>query len=230
MASTYTILSVGGSILVPKTGFDIPFLRQFRRLLLEEVKKGSRFILVIGGGSTCRIYQDAVRSVSRVTNEDVDWMGIHTTVLNAKLCQAILGDVVHKDILTNPTKKVHTSKPIIIAAGWKPGRSTDYVAVALAKTYKASHVANLSNIPYVYTKDPRVHPDAEHIEDISWSLFRKRIVGYRWAPGKSAPFDPVASEEAERLGLTVSIIQGTNIPEVRKMLRGSSFVGTNIHP
>ena len=45
----YKILSVGGSIIIPKTGFDISFLKKFRNLILTEIKKGNKFILVIGG-------------------------------------------------------------------------------------------------------------------------------------------------------------------------------------
>jgi uridylate kinase len=59
--SRYTIISVGGSIVIPKTGFDPAFLKEFRALILKEVKKGRRFILTIGGGATCRQYQAALK-------------------------------------------------------------------------------------------------------------------------------------------------------------------------
>jgi uridylate kinase len=54
MKTNLKIISVGGSIVIPKTGFDIPFLKKFRQLIINEVKRGSRFILVIGGGATGR--------------------------------------------------------------------------------------------------------------------------------------------------------------------------------
>jgi uridylate kinase len=40
--SKIKILSIGGSILIPKTGFNIDFLKKFRKLIIDEVKKGQK--------------------------------------------------------------------------------------------------------------------------------------------------------------------------------------------
>ncbi|MFH1286764.1 MAG: UMP kinase [Candidatus Magasanikbacteria bacterium] len=224
---TYKIVSVGGSIIIPKTGFDISFLKKFRGLILKEASKGNKFILVIGGGSTCRQYQDAARRTVKLSKDDLDWIGIHTTVYNAQFVKTLFGYNAYKDVISDPTKKVKTNKPIIIASGWKPGCSTDKDAVLLAKTYGAKEVVNLSNIKYAYDKDPNKFQDAKRIEQIDWKLFRK-IVGNKWDPGLSAPFDPIASREAEKLGLTVSILDGKNLKEVASVLVGRKFKGTII--
>lgn len=223
------IISVGGSIIIPKTGFDIKFLKKFRDLILAHAKKGERFILVVGGGDTCRKYQDAARKVVNLTDQDLDWIGIHTTVFNAQFVKTLFKGFVHEEVVSNPTKKNKTNKPIIIASGWKPGCSTDKDAVLLAKTYGAKEVINLSNIEYVYDKDPKKNKNAKKIEQISWQSFRKDIVGNKWDPGKNAPFDPIASREAEKLGLRVSILQGTNLKEVEKVLSGKKFKGTVVY-
>ena len=89
---------------------------------------------------------------------------------------------------------------------------------------------NLSNIEYVYDKDPKLHSDAKRIERIDWATFRKEIVGTKWVPGKNVPFDPTASAKAQKYGLTVSIVRGTNLVEVRKALSGKKFRGTVIIP
>ena len=235
----YKILSVGGSIIIPKTGFDILFLKKFRALILERVKKGDRFILVIGGGATCQQYQDAARQVVALTDTDLDWIGIKSTVFNAEFVKYLFKGHVHPEVLTNPTKKLKDNlrprrtrrgrEPIIIASGWKPGCSTDSDAVLLAKTYRAKELMNLSNIDYVYDSDPRANPRAQKIEKISWKEFRK-IVGNKWLPGKNVPFDPVAAREAEKLKLTVKFVKGTNLREVKKGLTGAKFSGTVIAP
>lgn len=230
MLHPYKILSIGGSIIIPKTGFDPVFLKQFRSFILSEIKKGERFILVIGGGATCRTYQQAARQVVPLTNDELDWIGIHTTIYNAEFVRMLFGDIAHADIVTNPTKKVRTQKPLIIAAGWKPGCSTDTDAVHLAKTYGAREVLNVSNIECVYDKDPNQFPDAKKIPSIDWKTFRRDIVGDTWSPGHSAPFDPVASRMAERLKLRVSIVNGMMIPQLRAAIHGRKFTGTIIHP
>lgn len=225
----YKILSVGGSIIIPKTGFDVPFLKKFRALILQEVKRGQKFILVIGGGATCRAYQGAAKKVIKMTDIDLDWLGIYTTIYNAQFVRMLFKGIAHEAVITNPTKKIKTTKKIIVAAGWKPGCSTDKDAVLLARTYGATEVINLSNIDYVYDSDPKLNRQAKKIANISWKEFRK-IVGDKWIPGANLPFDPLAAKEAERLGLVVKFVHGTNLRAVRSVLHQKDFyLGTVIH-
>lgn len=227
--SARKIISVGGSIIIPKTGFDISLLKKFRALILDEVKKGTRFILVIGGGATCRAYQQAALKVVKMTSEDLDWIGIHTTIFNAEFVRFLFKEHAHDHVIRDPEQQIKTNKPIIIGAGFKPGHSTDMDAVLLARQHKATDVINLSNIDYIYDKDPNKYSDAKRIERITWTDFRKRIVGSAWRPGTNVPFDPIASKEAERRGLRVSIVNGTNITEVKRALQGKKFAGTIIY-
>jgi uridylate kinase len=222
-----TILSVGGSIIIPKEGFDSAFLKQFNRLIRSQVEKGEQFILVIGGGKTAREYQAGLKDTVRASAEDRDWIGIHSTVLNAQFVRLMFKEIAHDTIIQDPTIKVNTTKPIIIAAGWKPGCSTDNIAVLLAETYGVTHIMNLSNIAYAYTKDPNIYKDAQKIDRISWREFRK-IVGNTWDPGKSAPFDPIASKSAEAAKIAVSILDGKNLANVKKAIEGKPFDGTRI--
>lgn len=221
------ILSVGGSIIIPKTGFDTPFLKQFNKLIRNEVKKGKKFILVIGGGATARDYQAGLKGSVKTKPEDLDWIGIHSTILNANLVRLMFKDIAYKEVLQDPTVHVGTTKPLIIASGWKPGCSTDNVAIHFAKTYDVGHIMNLSNISHAYTKDPHKYRDAKKISEISWKDFRK-LVGNTWDPGKSAPFDPIASQSAEKLGIEVSILDGTKLINVKKAIEGKVFDGTKI--
>lgn len=226
----WKIISVGGSIINPSSGFDISFLKKFRKFILDLLQKNERLILVVGGGDSARRYQSAAKQVTKLNNTELDWVGIAATEMNAKFVRQIFGNYAHSEVIVDPRIKVKTSKKLIIAAGWKPGCSTDYDTVLLAKTYGAKQLLNLSNIEYVYDKDPNKYEGASKIEEIDWKTFRKEVVGNKWVAGKNAPFDPVASREAEKLGLTVFIVQGTNLLEVAKAVTGSKFVGTTIHP
>lgn len=221
----YKILSVGGSIIIPKTGFDIKFLKDFRALILKRVRKGEKFIFVIGGGATCRNYQLAASSVRNLSFEELDWLGIHTTWYNAEFVRLLFGDLAYESVVKDPTKKIKTKKPIIIAGGWKPGNSTDFDAVKLAEVYGATEVANLSNVDFVYDQDPNKYPNARRLEMVSWADFRK-IVGDKWVPGANVPFDPKAAKLAQKLGLKVVFARGTDLLEVGKILSGKKAKGT----
>ncbi len=220
------IVSLGGSLIVPEE-IDVDFLKKFRELILRYTEKGKKFILITGGGKICRKYQKAAAEIRSLEEEDLDWLGIHSTRLNAHLIRTIFRDVAHPKVVRDPTKKEDVKKPVLVAAGWKPGCSTDYDAVLLAKTYSAKKLANLTNIEYVYDKDPKKFKDAKPIKKISWEDFRK-IVGDEWDPGLNLPFDPVASKEAQKLDLEVAIMKGSELENFEAYVEGKGFKGTII--
>ena len=220
------VVSVGGSLIVPD-GIDADFLTRFKTLILEKVQRGFTFTIIAGGGKTARRYQDAANAVTPLSRNDTDWIGIHSTRLNAQLLRNIFVGYAHPQVIKNPTIDIEAEEPIIIAAGWQPGCSTDYDAVLMAKNLGATRLVNLSNIDYVYDRDPRTNPDAKKIVKVSWAAFRK-LIPEEWDPGLSSPFDPIAAKEAEAIGLEVAIINGTKLEEFSNYLNGTPFVGTVI--
>lgn len=220
------VLSLGGSLIVPDE-VDSSFLKKFINLISERVKKGDRFIIVCGGGGVNRKYNNAAKKIKQLSNEELDWIGIHATRYNANFLRILFGELAYKDIVANPYKKIETDKSVIIGSGYEPGWSSDYDAVYLAKTYGIKNMANLSNIDYAYDKDPKEFPDAKKIKTISWADFRL-IVGDKWEPRMNKPFDPIASREAQKLGLEVAILNGKKLANLEKYLDGEKFNGTVI--
>ena len=222
------IISLGGSLINPGQ-IDEAFLKEFQKLIYAKIKKGARFALITGGGRPARDYIKALKAINPKTQADnLDWMGIYTTRLNAQLVRLIFGQLAHPLIVEDPNKKVNFTEKVLVAGGWMPGRSTDDDAIRLAKIYSATTVINLSNIDYVYTKDPRKFQDAKKIESISWKDFRK-IVGSKWDPGKNLPFDPTAAKLAEKLKLKVIIANGKDLVNLKSILDGKKFIGTVIN-
>jgi uridylate kinase len=102
------------------------------------------------------MYNDALEALEgKATRDDKDWLGISVTKVNALFLKMIFGTLAYDEIIVDPNIIPTTDKPIVIGAGWKPGWSTDYVSVVLAEVLGAKHVANLSNIDFVYETDPR---------------------------------------------------------------------------
>jgi uridylate kinase len=222
----HIIISLGGSLIIPDE-VDSSFLREFIGTIKEYVKNGYKFVIITGGGRLCRRYQHAFEDIEDTSNEQLDWLGIHSTRFNAEFVRLLFGDLAHNEIILNPNIIPETDKPIILGGGWKPGWSTDYDAVIIAKILESEKVINLSNIDYAYDKDPKQYPDAKPIKNISWEDFRA-FFPKEWDPGLNAPFDPIAAKEAEELGVEVAIMNGKNIDNFKKYLDGGEFVGTVI--
>ena len=217
------VISLGGSIIVP-AGIDSDFLKRFREIILG--LEQARFVIICGGGKICRNYQNAAKEMAEISKEDLDWIGIQATRLNAELVRSIFGETAYKKVIHDPHEEIDNSKRIVIGAGFEPGSSTDLRAVQVAKRFGAGKVVNMSNIDYVYDDDPKKNPHAKKLTSITWADFRK-LVGNEWSPGLNMPFDPIASKEAEKLGLEVVII-GNEISNLERVLKGESFNGTTI--
>ncbi len=220
------VISLGGSLIVPDN-VNSAFLKKFGDFIISQTKKGNKFIIVTGGGAPARKYQAALKNSGQPSADDLDWMGIYATRLNAQLLKLALKEHAHPDILTNFDKKLVFKEKILLAGGHKPGRSSDGAMVKIAQTYGAKTVINLSNIDYLYTKDPRKFKTAKKIEQTSWKDFFK-IIGAKWSPGANVPFDPTAAKIAEKNGIKVVIANGKNLKNLQNILENKKFKGTVI--
>jgi uridylate kinase len=233
MSTTYpdrVIISVGGSLIVPNGGIDTHFLKQLNSFIREQLAHHTdrQFFLVIGGGTIARHYRDAGRDVlgHELSRDDLDYLGIHATKLNAHLVRTVFKDVAHPYILKHYEIIRKVPERVVVAAGWKPGWSTDYCSILLCEDYDVRTVINLSNIEQVYDKDPRKFDDAKPFDTLSWKEFRE-IVGDEWQPGMNAPFDPVAAKRAEELGVRV-VLMGNDFGNLKNYFDQKPYIGTTI--
>jgi len=207
---------------------DTQFLSSFRALIGQKAGEGFSFYVIAGGGKLARNWRDAAIAINAQTSaEDLDWIGIAATRVNAELMRAVFADKNIPPVVLDTRETVASDASVVFAGGVKPGNSSDWAAVEAAKAVGAKKLVNLSNIDYVYTADPRTNPDAQKIEKISWPDFRK-LIPSEWDPGLSSPFDPIAAKEAEEMGLEVAVINGAKLEEFSNYLGGKPFVGTVI--
>ena len=227
-----SVISLGGSIVAPDD-VDTEFILRFRDIIVAflEEQESRKIILIVGGGSPARKYQAAYRTVAGAgaDNDQQDWIGIAATRLNGELIRGVFHPHSVHPLITDPYAAASFPGRILVAAGWKPGFSTDNDAVILAERFKGKTIINLSNIANVYTADPKTDPDARPLEHISWTDFRD-LVGETWEPGINLPFDPVAAKRAERAGLRVITAAGTDLNNLKALLRNQPFNGTVIGP
>lgn len=227
------VLSVGGSIVapdVPDVKFIVEFVSSMKKYLEQD--KNRKLILVVGGGGVARSYINAYKEVmssfsAPVSSDTADMVGIMATRLNAELIRASFAEFCPSPVVYDPTAIDKFNGRVLVAAGWKPGFSTDTDAVILAERFSATKVLNLSNITKVYTSDPKEDPEATPIDSISWDNFIK-MVGIEWTPGKNLPFDPIASQKARDAKIKVVCANGRDIQNIENILNDRDFVGTVI--
>jgi len=225
------VLSVGGSIVAPDS-VDTEFILKFRQAILNYLEENleRKLVFVVGGGAPARLYQKAYRAiVEEPDSETQDWIGIMATRLNGELLRGVFSNECPDPVVTNPTSVNKFNGRILVAAGWKPGFSTDNDTVLLAENIGSKTIINLSNIKKVYSADPKLDPNAVPLDKISWEDMKK-LVGDKWIPGVNVPFDPIATKRAAELGLTVITAAGNDIENMKQILIGSDFEGTRIGP
>jgi len=214
------VISLGGSLIVPDK-IDIQFLKKFKKSILNFVKKGNKAIIVCGGGKTCRNYYKAAEKIKKISNIELDKLGIKATAINAELLRVIFGKKAYKEVVPDYNTKNLKFK-ILFGCGHLPGSSSDLDAVMWAKNYKADYMINLSNTNYIYTKDPNKYKDAKKLETLTWNQLQK-IIGTKWVSGLNAPFDPTAIKLAKKLKLKVIFLNGRNLKNFENFLNGKEF-------
>lgn len=208
------VLSLGGSLINPGS-IDVAYLRRFRKLVDSF---DDRFIIVCGGGRPARDYMSAA---GKLDDAPPDWVGIRATLLNAQLVAHMFGQ---SSVFMEPARRPFSK--VLIAGGWKPGCSSDTDAVLWAREFGVSKVFNLTDVDYVYDKHPRFK-SALPLKRIYWSEYLS-LVG-DWKPGLNAPFDPIAAREAMKSKISVCILNGRKLNNVRLALEDQSFRGTVIY-
>lgn len=221
------VVSVGGSMIFPDNIND-KFLKEFKEFVLEQVDKGWRFLLITGGGKLTRIFQEGAKNILglNASKDDLDWLGVHTTRINAHLMRTVFANIAQPAIVTNPEENnINMDAAVVVAGGWKPGWSTDYVAAKIAARIKAPYIVNLTNVSQVYDDDPKKNPDAKPIEEMSWEKYRA-MIGDEWIPGMNLPFDPVAAKLCQKNNITVLIMNGNEISNLKDAMTKGKFFGS----
>lgn len=220
------VVALGGSILCPD-GVDTAFIKKFGRFVRIFLKRKMKFVLVVGGGQLSRTYQKAAGKITRLTDEDKDWIGIHATRLNAHLMRTALRDVADPVVIDEETRITRLTHPVTIAAGWRPGWSTDYVALALAKKFGAREAVVAGKPDFVYDRDNGKYKSAKPLPELLWKKYRT-LIPAKWTPGAHAPVDPVAARLAQAKHIKAIIIGGRNLKNFRNLLSGKDFEGSII--
>ena len=243
------VIKFGGSRLRPK---EKEVDESCVRFLIDLAKNHSenKFLFIIGGGALAReLQKEGLGELNELYDPDQDLLeqgkdllGIKATRENGRLLierfQKENINICPK-LLIDPTAGLPGEFQIYIAGGWKPGWSTDYVAMKFAQKYNSKKVIKVSDFSYVKDISPLELKDlkeeeinnklgqTKNLKDITWKKIAD-LVGTKWIPGLHTPLDPLAAA----LGLKNQHITLYIVPEnqIESILQNDKGVkGTIIH-
>ncbi|MEY3784531.1 MAG: hypothetical protein RLZZ230_853, partial [Candidatus Parcubacteria bacterium] len=215
------VISIDGKLIVPDK-IDTDFLIKLKEFIISETAHNRRFILIAGGGMVSRRYQAAAEEVIGLNENDLDWLGIHTTRLNGHLLSTILRDIAYPIVFTNPDDILDVPKDskVVVAAGYRPGISTDLEAVKMAILTGASKVVNLSSTDYSYSN--KSNTDSVVVTEVCWDDFCDSVPNL-WSPDLPSPFDPIAANIAKEKNIEVAQINGTDLSRLQNYINNKPF-------
>lgn len=221
-------LSIGGSIVVPDQ-VDATFVRRLVAFLRTRTRRGEQFVVTVGGGALARERQAAARRAGVREAGALHRIGMAAAMNNARFVREVCGSMADPVIYPEDALPRRLRYRVTFIRPMQPGRTTDFGAVKAAVHFHCERLFNLTNVDQVYTKDPRKFGNAKPLKSLTWRQYGK-LIPSRATPGLKAPFDPVSSRLAAKAGVTVVILQGRDLANLKTAFDDRGFVGTVIHP
>ena len=229
------VLKVGGSIMYDQLlNINFDLFKKIRVWYYEQKEKYEKIVFVTGGGGLSRSVQE--RIADDIGGEDhLHSIAMSLTQTNATIFASFLED---KEIFVPKTLGdayeylVDSNGKVMVSGGQKVGWSTDMDAAVFADILGVDRIQKISNIDYVYDKDPKEFFDAKPIKDMTWKKYFKLfnvVEGEQHEPNSNMPLDVECVQYCSRKGLSFLITGGKLLEEeenISKILQ----MGTFIHP
>ena len=220
------VLKVGGFAFSTE-GRTEPLIVDYVKLL-RQLTKEHQFVVVTGGGSVARAYIQNARTM-RVPESLCDQLGILVSRLNARLVVDGLSECAHPEIPTTVAELglFFSSGKSVAMGGLQPGHSTNAVAAIAAETIRADLFLNATNVNGVYTSDPSKNAQAEHLDEVTAKRLMEILAHNEMTAGSYDLMDPIALRIIQRSHIPTVIIDGQNLVNITKALRGEQ-TGTRV--
>jgi uridylate kinase len=222
------VISLGGSLLTKE--LTSGNFRKYADVILR-LGKNHKIIVICGGGKVCRDYRDVAKGLG-ADNDQMDFIGIMATHLNASTFSAALGKsgyLVRWKSFKDAMKEVKRNfgKKILVGAGYDIGTSSDYDAAALAGLVKADILINATNIDGVYSADPKIDTSSKKIDKLSYGEFEKIMSKNAQVPGEYRFFDWKATRIIKKYKIKTIFIDGRDPEEIIRAVEGKHH-GTTV--
>ena len=222
------VISLGGSLIVPKCEIDYKFLKSFKTLI-EKLAQKHKFVIVTGGGHTARMYIEPLRK-ENLSEERACLIGIKTTKLNAMFLSNFLNaNKMIPDKLKEIENSLRINNIVVCGAlGYRPDMTSDGDAALIARYVKADMFINMTNVTGLYDKDPNKFKNAKFIPRISREDFWKIASKIEFKAGQHFVLDQSAARLLRTSKIKTIILDGKNLKNFEKCIEKKKFTGTII--
>jgi len=208
---------------------NLPYLSSTVELIAKYPE--CKFFYVVGGGNVARRYIEAARKYG-IDKQGQDMLGIEATRMNALLFALMLAKNGIRNMNVENIFEMHPyffkQYQVFVTGGTIPGHTTDRVAVQVAAIFGCEEMINVTEVGYIYDKDPKVHPDARMLEEVRGSELIAKW-GIEHQPGMNLPIEPRAVQEALEHKIKIYVI-GPSIDDLERVITGNGYKGTLILP
>ena len=189
---------------------------------------GHELAVVVGGGSISREFIKAAREAG-LNEEAQDEVAISISRVIAQMLAIRIGGLEWKRIPTTLEEAVETlrERGVVVMGGLKPGMTTDTVAALLASKIKADMIVKATDQEGIYTKDPRKHPDAEKLDELTFEELIEHLESKRHRAGIHQILDPEAVKILRKSRIKTVVVNGFDPENIIRALEGEK-IGTVI--
>jgi len=227
MKKKVIVLSLGGSLIIPEK-IDIKFLKEFKKIILENTKE-YKFIIVCGGGSIARKYIYALQE-AKMNETFQNFAGISATRMNARFMSYFFNQNQERGIPHKMKElKRYVKKFDVVFCGaleYKPHQTSDSTSAQIAKEFRTIFI-NLTDVQGLHDKNPKKFKNAKFIPKISWKNFYKMANKGKFKPGQHFVLDQSASKIIMENKITTYIL-GKDMKQFDNLLNNKKFKGTII--
>lgn len=214
------VISLGGSI----------FSAEEKNLMnfIEIMREKKNYAIVVGGGKIARDRISLLREM-KASEYHLDKMGIQATRLNALTVSLALGNAMDIPKSIDEALEYLELYGKVVMGGTEPGHTTDAVSLLLAEAYGAKRVVNVTDIDYIYDKNPKLK-GARRYSSISFEDILDLLNQEARNAGQNFPMDILSINIARRSGIEIDVVSFRNAENLKKALEGEDFEGTRIIP
>jgi predicted uridylate kinase len=229
------VLKIGGSIIYDNSlNVNQDLLDKLKDWYSRKKDDYQSIVIVVGGGSLSRDLQEKIsRHIGG--QEYLHSIGMSVTHTNANLLRAYIGDpeiVVPQRLGEAYELLMDSGKSIMVCGGLKVGWSTDMDAAVFADILNESRITKVSNIDYIYDKDPSVVEDATPMKDMAWNEYFKLFniqEDSTHTPNGNIPIDVECARFCKKKEISFWISGGSRIKEA-SVFEDIMTEGTLVHP